>query len=161
MAIDKDTQKIITYAAVAGGAYFLVLRPLMVKLGIVKSGAEIMQEQSQQQNISDYVNQSLAKQSPTKSKGEWQIIADNIYNDLKFSGIADNKSDAGYQVARVQNDADIATLIQVFGLRQESFFGINTGGLQNLPQFIIGNLSKSAIATINDNYARKGIKFRF
>lgn len=120
-----------------------------------------MQEQSQQQNISDYVNQSLAKQTPTKSKGEWQLIADNIYNDLKFSGIADNKSDAGYQVARVQNDADIATLIQVFGLRQESFFGINTGGLQNLPQFIIGNLSKSAIATINDNYARKGIKFRF
>lgn len=161
MAIDKDTQKIITYAAVAGGAYFLVLRPLLVKLGIVKSGAEIMQEQSQQQNISDYVNQSLAKQSPTKSKGEWQLIADNIYNDLKFSGIADNKSDAGYQIARVQNDADIATLIQVFGLRQESFFGINTGGLQNLPQFIIGNLSKSAIATINDNYARKGIKFRF
>ena len=161
MAIDKDTQKIITYAVVAGGAYFLVLKPLLVKLGIVKSGAEIMQEKSQQQNISDYVNQSLAKQSPTKSKGEWQLIADNIYNDLKFSGIADNKSDAGYQVARVQNDADIATLIQVFGLRQESFFGINTGGLQNLPQFIIGNLSKSAIATINDNYARKGIKFRF
>ena len=161
MAIDKDTQKIITYAAVAGGAYFLVLRPLLVKVGIVKSGAEIMQEQSQQQNISDYVSQSLAKQSPTKSKGEWQLIADNIYNDLKFSGIADNKSDAGYQVARVQNDADIATLIQVFGLRQESFFGINTGGLQNLPQFIIGNLSKSAIATINNNYARKGIKFRF
>ena len=161
MAIDKDTQKIITYAAVAGGAYFLVLRPLLVKLGIVKSGAEIMQEQSQQQNISDYVNLSLAKQTPTKSKGEWQLIADNIYNDLKFSGIADNKSDAGYQVARVQNDADIATLIQVFGLRQESFFGINTGGLQNLPQFIIGNLSKSAIATINNNYARKSIKFRF
>jgi hypothetical protein len=46
-------------------------------------------------------------------------------------------------------------------LRQESFFGINTGGLQNLPQFIIGNLSNSDIAKINDNYARKGIKFRF
>jgi len=161
MAIDKDTQKIITYAAVAGGTYFLILKPLLVKLGIVKSAAEVQQEQSQQQNISDYVNDSLSRQSPTKSKGEWQLIADNIYNDLKFSGIADNKSDAGYQVARVQNDADVALLIQVFGLRQESFFGINTGGLQNLPQFIIGNLSKSAIATINDNYARKSIKFRF
>ena len=80
MAIDKDTQRIITYVAVAGGAYILVLKPLLVKLGIVKSSAELMQEQSQQQNISDYVNQSLAKQSPTKSKGEWQLIADNIYN---------------------------------------------------------------------------------
>jgi hypothetical protein len=103
----------------------------------------------------------LKTQSPTKSIGEWQIIADQIYNDLKFSGIADNKSDAGYQVARVQNDADIATLIQVFGMRQESFFGINTGGLQNLPQFIISNLAKSEIAKINDNYARKNIKFRY
>ena len=161
MAIDKDTQKLILYAGVGVGAYFLILRPILYKLGIVKSPLEQSQEKSQKENIESYINNSLKLQNPTKSKGEWQIIANQIYNDLKFSGIADNKSDAGYQVARVQNDADIALLIQVFGLRQESFFGINTGGLQNLPQFIIGNLSNNDIAKINDNYARKGIKFRF
>jgi hypothetical protein len=161
MAIDKDTQKLILYAGVGVGAYFLILRPILIKLGIVKSPLEQLQEKSQKENIESYIDNSLKLQNPTKSKGEWQIIANQIYNDLKFSGIADNKSDAGYQVARVQNDADIALLIQVFGLRQESFFGINTGGLQNLPQFIIGNLSNSDIAKINDNYARKGIKFRF
>jgi len=161
MAIDKDTQKLLLYTAIGGGAYFLILKPLLIKLGVLKSALELEQDYTQKVNIDAYINNSIKTQTPTKSKGEWQIIADQIYNDLKFSGIADNKSDAGYQVARVQNDADIATLIQVFGLRQESFFGINTGGLQNLPQFIIGNLSKSAIATINDNYARKGIKFRF
>lgn len=161
MAIDKQTQKILLYAAIGGGAYFLILRPLLIKIGVLKSTLELQQEKSQQENIENYITNSLKNNTPTKSKGEWQIIADQIYNDLKFSGIADNKSDAGYQVARVQNDADIATLIQVFGMRQESFFGINTGGLQNLPQFIIGNLQKSEIAKINDNYARKNIKFRF
>ena len=161
MAIDKQTQKLLLYTAIGGGAYFLILKPLLIKLGILKSALELEQDYSQKVNIDAYINNSIKTQTPTKSKGEWQIIADQIYNDLKFSGIADNKSDAGYQVARVQNDADIATLIQVFGMRQESFFGVNIGGLQNLPQFIIGNLNKSEIAKINDNYARKNIKFRF
>jgi hypothetical protein len=161
MAIDKQTQKLLLYTAIGGGAYFLILKPLLIKLGVLKSALELEQDYTQKVNIDAYINNSIKTQTPTKSKGEWQIIADQIYNDLKFSGIADNKSDAGYQVARVQNDADIATLIQVFGMRQESFFGINIGGLQNLPQFIIGNLDKSEIAKINDNYARKNIKFRF
>jgi hypothetical protein len=161
MAIDKQTQKLLLYTAIGGGAYFLIFRPLLIKLGVLKSALELEQDYTQKVNINAYINNSIKTQTPTKSKGEWQIIADQIYNDLKFSGIADNKSDAGYQVARVQNDADIATLIQVFGMRQESFFGINIGGLQNLPQFIIGNLDKSTIAKINDNYARKNIKFRF
>lgn len=161
MAIDKNTQKLLLYAAIGGGAYFLILRPLLIKLGVIKSSLELQQDLSQKENIDSYIDSSLKAQTPTKSKGEWQIIADQIYNDLKFSGIADNKSDAGYQVARVQNNADIALLIQAFGMRQESFFGINTGGLQNLPQFIIGNLDKSEISKINDNYARKNIKFRY
>jgi len=161
MAIDKQTQKLLLYTAIGGGAYFLILKPLLIKLGVLKSTLELEQDYTQKVNIDAYINNSIKNQTPTKSKGEWQIIADQIYNDLKFSGIADNKSDAGYQVARVQNDADIATLIQVFGMKQESFFGVNIGGLQNLPQFIIGNLDKSEIAKINDNYARKNIKFRF
>jgi hypothetical protein len=156
-----DSSKIITYAIVVGGGYFFIVKPLLVKLGILPSAQQVQQEQSSTTNISDYVNSALVKQTPTKSKGEWQIIANNIYNDLSKSGIADNKSDAGYQVARVQNDADFALLYDTFGKRQEYFFGIATGNLQDLVQFITGNLSKSDIATINDNYLRKGIKFRF
>lgn len=156
-----DGQRIITYALVIGGGYYFIIRPLMVKLGILPSPQQVAQEAASTQNISDYINASLAKQQPTKSKGEWQIIANNIYNDLKQSGVADNKSDAGYQVARVQNDADFALLYDTFGSRQEYFFGIPTGGMQDLVQFINGNLSTSDIAVINDNYSRKGIKFRF
>ena len=35
MAIDKQTQKLILYAAIGGGTYFLILKPLLIKLGIL------------------------------------------------------------------------------------------------------------------------------
>jgi DNA helicase-2/ATP-dependent DNA helicase PcrA len=56
---------------------------------------------------------------------------------------------------------DIAVLYKAFGKRQEFYFGIPYGGLRDLMAFITSNLSSDAIATINDNYKRKNIKFRF
>jgi len=161
MAISKENEKILIYAIGIGAGYFLVLQPLLVKFGIIKSPALRIQEAEQGQNIEEYLEQTILKQTPTKSKGEWQIIANNIYNDLYRSAVSDNKSDAGYQVSRVQNDADFSLLYDTFGKRQEYYFGVPTGGLQDLVQFIVGNLDKSDIAKINNNYSRKGIKFRF
>ena len=161
MAISNQNKKILTYAIGIGAGYFFVVQPLLVKLGIIQSPAQKQQEIEQGQNIDTYLQQSLSSQTPTKSKGEWQIIANNIYNDLKSSSVSDNKSDAGYQLQRVQNDADFSILYDTFGKRQEYFFGIPTGGLQDLVQFIIGNLDRTEINKINDNYSRKGIKFRF
>jgi len=161
MPISKQNEKILTYAIGIGAGYFFVIQPLLVKFGIIKSPALRQQEIEQGQNIEEYLNQALISQKPTKSKGEWQIIANNIYNDLSRSSVADNKSDAGYQVSRVQNDADFSLLYDTFGKRQEYYFGIPTGGLQDLVQFIVSNLDKSEISKINDNYSRKGIKFRF
>jgi hypothetical protein len=161
MPISKQNEKILIYAIGIGAGYFLILQPLLVKFGIIKSPALRQQELEQGQNIENYLSESILKQTPTKSKGEWQIIANNIYNDLSKSSIADNKSDAGYQVSRVQNDADFSLLYDTFGKRQEFYFGIPTGGLQDLVQFIVGNLDRSEINKINDNYSRKGIKFRF
>jgi hypothetical protein len=97
----------------------------------------------------------------TKNKSEWDSIANQIYNDLKYSALDDNKADAGYQVARVQNDLDIAYLRQTFGLRQEYIFGIPAGSPKNLESFITSNLSQSAIDKINANYASKRMSFRF
>jgi hypothetical protein len=161
MPISNQNKKILTYAVGIGAGYFFVLQPLLVKFGIIKSPALRKQELEQTQNIEDYLNKALLTQAPTKSKGEWQIIANNIYNDLSQSSIADNKSDAGYQVSRVQNDADFSLLYDTFGKRQEYYFGFPTDGLQDLVQFIVGNLDRTEINKINDNYSRKGIKFRF
>jgi len=159
--LTASTEKVVTYAIGAGITYFLIVKPILVKLGVLKSAAEIKQERVNTGNVDIYIKDTLRVQNPTKSVGEWTIIADKIYEDLKFSAVSDDKKDAGYQVTRVKNDADVATLYKAFGKRQEYYFGVPYGGLRDLMAFITSNLSSDAIAAINDNYRRKNIKFRF
>jgi hypothetical protein len=105
--LNKDNQKLILYAVAGGAAYFLILKPILVKLGIVKSAAELAAERINTANIDTFINDAIRLQTPTKSVGEWTIIANNIYESLRYSGIADDKDNAVYQLARVKNDADI------------------------------------------------------
>jgi len=152
----KD-KKLYLYVGGIVAGYFLILKPILEKIGITKTQEEIKQEE----NIQTFITDTLKKQNPTKSKGEWQIIANQIYEDLRYSYLDDNKDDAALQVTRVKNDADIAMLISVFGTRQEYAFGLPVGSKKDLQQFIRSNLSTAKILAINDNYKRKNIKYRF
>lgn len=159
--INKDTQKIILWAAGIGAGYYFILQPLLIKFGIIRDPKLVQQDINQQQNVDEYVNTSLNNQQPTKTLGEWQLIANQIYNDLKYASVSDDKSDAGLQIARVQNDADVAALIKTFGQRQEYYFGVPLYGLQDFVTFVTSNLDRTQLDKINDNYYRKGIKFKF
>jgi hypothetical protein len=161
MKIDKNTRNnILVFGGVIAG-YFLVIQPILRKLGLQKTKEEKAVEQKERESVKQFVKTALKKQNPTKSAGEWALIANTIYEDLRYSAIDDNKADAGYQIARVQNDADVAVLIEQFGKRQEYFFGIPTGSPKTLPEFITSNLSRSTLDAINGNYQRKNIKFRY
>lgn len=141
----------------AGLGYFFILKPILEKLGILKST-----EETQQQNIIDnFTADTIKKVKPTKSVGEFQIIADQIYADLRYSALDDNKENATYQLCRVKNEGDVALLIKLFGKRQEYLFGIPSGSKQDLQQFVTSNLSKKQIAVVNNNYLGKNIKYRF
>lgn len=159
--LNASTEKIAIYAIGAGITYFLVVKPILVKLGIVKSAAELEQERINTGNIDTYINDAIRLQTPSKSVGEWTIIANRIYEALRYSGLSDDKDDAIYQLARAKNDADIATLYKSFGKRQEYLFGVPYASLQDLVNFVKSNLDSDQINTLNDNYRRKGIKFRF
>jgi hypothetical protein len=159
--IDKDTQKILLYAAGIGAGYYFVLRPLLIKFGLMRDPKLVRQDTEQQQNVDQYVDSSLKTQTPTKTLGEWQLIANQIYNNLKYASVSDNKAEAGYQIARVQNDADVAALIKTFGQRQEYYFGLPLYGLQDFVTFVTSNLDRTELDKINNNYYRKGIKFKF
>jgi hypothetical protein len=159
--IDKQTKDILIYGAVIGGGYFFVLRPFLVKLGILQSPEQAAQTKEQIQNVQTYIDSAISAQNPTKSVGEWQVIANQIYQDLKFASVSDDKEDAVYQLCRVQNDADVATLYKNFGSRQEYYFGIPVEGLKDLQQFVTSNLSDQQINTINSNYSSKKIKYKF
>jgi hypothetical protein len=162
MAISQENKKLLTTAGIVVAAYLIVIRPLFQSLGITKTDAEIAKEKSDAANINDIEKNLNARGIDlTKSKAEWDQIADTIYNDLRYSAIADNKADAGYQVSRVKNDADMIYLIKTFGKRQEYLFGIPSGSPMGLTEFITSNLDRSNINLINDNYTRKGMKFKF
>ena len=162
MAISQENKKLLTTAGIVAAVYLIVIRPLFQSLGITKTDAEIAKEKSDAANINDIEKNLNARGIDlTKSKAEWDQIADTIYNDLRFSALADNKADAGYQVSRVKNDADMIYLIKTFGKRQEYFFGIPSGSQMSLTEFITSNLTRDNINLINDNYKRKGMAFKF
>jgi hypothetical protein len=158
--LSAQEKQILFYAVIFIVVYYLVIRPLFIKVGLKKDPEVIATEERKTEQIAEQIKEIAKTQKPTKSTAEWQVIADQIYSDLRYSAVSDNKADAGYQVARVKNDADFWELYRLFGKRKEYLFGIPQN-LQDLSQFIRSNLSEKAIKTINNNYALKGIKFRF
>ena len=155
--MNEKNKKYLIYGAGAIAAYFLILRPLLTKLGLQKTPTQLQAEQAQ----STYLQSQISTGFSTKSAGEWAIIADQIYEDLRYTYFDDNKDDAALQLTRVKNNADVANLIKYFGKRQEYLFGIPAGSEKDLQQFVTSNLSSSKIAAINDNYLRKGITYKF
>ena len=98
----------------------------------------------------------------TRSAGQWRLVADSIYNSIKYSAVSDNKANAEFQLKQPMNDLDLATLISQYGTRQLYLFGIPDGDKMTLIGAIAsGELSKDALSRINSNYATKGIKFRW
>ena len=149
----KD-KKNLYYIGGAIAAYFLIIKPVLISLNVLKSKEEIDKDKE----IKDFIDQSGTL---TKTSGEWAIIADQIHEDLKYTALDDNKANAGYQVSRVKTSKDFAELYKQFGKRREYFFGIPSGSLKDLQAFIRSNLDDSAIQIINNNYKRKGISFQF
>jgi len=159
--MDKQTEKLLITGGIIAVAYFGIINPLLKKIGLKKSQEEKETEDKNKQLLDKQIKDVLKVQQPTKSVTEWKIIADQIYEDLRYTALNDNKADAGYQVTRVKNEADFWILFQQFKKRREYILFVPSGDLMNLQQFIVSNLSKSTIAKINDNYKRKNIKFRF
>jgi len=157
----KEEQKILMYGVIFIIVYYTFLKPILIKFGLQQDPLRAETEDRKKTQLETQLTETLKVQQPTKSTQEWQVIADAIYNDLRYSSVSDNKSEAGYQVTRVKNDADFWTLYKLFGKRREYLFGIPSGDLMDLPQFITSNLSKDQIQKINTNYASKKIKFSF
>ena len=112
--ITPENKKLLTSLGIAIAAYLLVVKPIFRALGLQKTPEELAKAKSDAVNIADIQKNLSAKGIVlSKTKAEWDIIADTIYNDLKYSALNDNKADAGYQVTRVKNDADIIYLIHL------------------------------------------------
>jgi len=150
----KD-KKNIYYIGGAILAYFLIIKPVLQKLSILKTDQEIDVDKEKQKFL------NTTNEKPTKSSGEWAIIADQIHEDLRYTALDDDKKDAAYQAARVKNNADFKLLYKNFGKRREYFFGVPSGSEKDLAQFLRSNLADSEIQIINQNYRNKNISFQY
>ena len=150
-----NVDNVIKIAALGLGAFAIY------KIFIQKSATDKSVEKTNT-DINNYVNDTLKNQTPTKSDAEWGDIANTIYNDIdQWEFGSGFEKDAVYQLARAKNDADVASLIKEFGIRQIHRFGIPIKDPMHLQAAILTWLPQSYIDTVNSNYSRKGIKFKF
>ena len=159
--MNESDKKLVIYGLGILAVYILILKPILIKLGLQSDPEREKTEERKTSQIDEQIKLVTKTQQPTKSVQEWQTIADAIYEDLRYVGYADNKKDAVYQVCRVKNDADFWTLYKLFAKRRDYVFGIPSGSLMDLQQYLKANLSQSDFDVINNNYKRKGIKFSF
>lgn len=161
MATEQEREGYIRTGAILLGIYLgyeYVLDPLLVGLGLKDSANATANAQAEEAALKEWYAQH---NKPTKSEAEWALVADQIYEDLRYTSLDDDKPDAAKQLLKVQNEADIATLVKMFGKRQEYAFGVPAGNEKNISVFVSTNLSTSAISQINNYYSNLGIKFRF
>ena len=97
---------------------------------------------------------------------QYPIFANLIYESTKY-GIGDNYGAVVNTLKKLTNDLDIATLIKTYGARQNYIFGIPTGEKKDLFTNIkaelgneYGGLKSYRIDQINNDWKKKGIKYR-
>jgi hypothetical protein len=160
--MDKNTKDILIYGSTALALYFVLIRPLLQKIGIQKTAEQLEQERVSRAGREKFIEDTLKKQKPSRPSGQFAVWADQLYEYLKYSGISDKKKEAFELLFKfIHRDADIALLSKYFGARQEYNFGLPVGGLKNLSEFVVANLSRDQINRINQAYARSKMTFRF
>jgi hypothetical protein len=145
----------------AGIGAYLLLKPILNSLGITKSAEAAKQEAENQAKREEYLKPTPTDPPATKTPGEWAIIADTLYRDLRFSWISDDYADAEYQLKRPKNEADMKLLIKAFGFRTEYKLGIPDGAPKDLAQMVKDNLSRDQLNMLNTTYKQRNISFRF
>lgn len=149
-----------------GGLLFFVVsgvkgfQNILRSLGLLPDSNDKKRETLEKKIDSEKTNQ-YKKQPSTKTDLEWLGIADAIHSAI-FSYISNDKeNDVVYHCCRVKNLTDVYKLIEAFGRRQKHMFGIAVGPARGLIEAVNDELNSKQIHTINDNYARKNIAFRF
>ena len=121
------------------------------------------QRQSQQKDIIRWENEGLTASYP---EAEYQALANSAYDGMRYCA-GDSYSTVEAVLKKMQNNLDVALLIDAFGIRQNYCFGIPAGTPLDLIAFVkkeLGNdwfgLTDYRIKQINENWQKKGITYK-
>jgi hypothetical protein len=127
------------------------------------------QEQTNDQIIKDAEKEKKELEKKFKLTfpvSQYPIFANLIYESTKY-GIGDNYGAVVTTLKKLKNDLDVATLIKIYGARQNYIFGIPAGEKKDLFTNIkaelgneYGGLTSYRIDQINNDWIKKGIKYR-
>lgn len=160
-----DYGKYILPAGIVVVGYF-VIKTVTNTLGLTETADQKAQREASQNALLNTMNTVLKTQSPTMSDAELAALADRIYADLRSPAPLFNTNDADDTVAAlgmVQNTADVLKLIQFFGNRSQTLFGI-PGPAMTLPQFVrtaSHGPDSGQIDSLNAGYTAMGINWQW
>lgn len=118
-----------------------------------------------EKNIESDIDKLKAKMSPTYSNASYDNYAETIYQAQRTS-IGNDSGTIQDTAQLMNNDLDVALLIQAYGTRQDYAFGFPTEKYSLLGAMRKG-ISNDAfgvfsyrIGTINNDWKKKGITYR-
>lgn len=127
------------------------------------------QEKANQQLVDsakDELTKFLKKYKLSYQPSQYAQFANMIYEGTKY-GIGDNYPAVVDAMTKMNNDADVAMLIKVYGARQNYIFGIPQGEPRDLFTNVktelgseYGGLTHYKLDRINDNWKSKGITYK-
>lgn len=157
----KTASPVIQYT-IAGAGLFIAYK-------IYKILFKNEQEQTNQQIIQQAEKEKKELEKKFKLTfpvSQYPIFANLIYESTKY-GIGDNYGAVVTTLKKLKNDLDVATLIKAYGSRQNYIFGIPAGEKRDLFTNIkaelgneYGGLTSYRIDQINNDWQKKGIKYR-
>lgn len=157
----KTASPVIQYT-IAGAGLFLAYK-------IYKILFKNEQEQTNQQIVQQAEKEKKELEKKFKLTfpvSQYPIFANLIYESTKY-GIGDNYGAVVTTLKKLKNDLDVATIIKAYGSRQNYIFGIPAGEKRDLFTNIkaelgneYGGLTSYRIDQINNDWQKKGIKYR-
>ncbi len=170
--LDIGWEKLLVSLGIAAGAYFLILRPILVKLGILSPGSTDQNAAAGQSTsaTATTISQLQAQGGPqaiaTYSAANYSGWADDVYKQGTASTV--NEDTIKWDVIQVNTLMDLLLLRQAFGNRPAGgsflstcqLLGINCP-LYSLDTFLSAVLSQSTINSINGYLSSGGINYQF
>lgn len=155
---------------VAGFDFKNDIMPYVVPAGIVIAGGLILKKVFDGLGITDSAEDKARQDaldtdiatagSPTMTASEIAATANALKEDLGYSYVSNNFTDAVHQLTKAANTADILRIIDAYGKHIITFFGIPTG-TYTLEETVVRQLPADYIAQVNSYYNTQGINFNF
>ena len=148
------------------GGLFIVYAVGKKVLSVAFPSATKLRNQQLAKDIAQEIARLKRTQTQSFPDSQYKTFANSIFEGVRYC-VGDSYGDVEDTMKEMKNDLDVALLIQAYGFRQRSCFGIDAGGTDDLfttVQSELGNesggLTGYRVTNINNNWARKGIKYR-